>query len=208
MGTAGADGYLQFADSEVSRLCAVNFGDGVGTTIAQVQAVTNIGNVFAENGKITEFTELKYFESITELPYHAFYKCVNLATVEFPPYLQSIGQEAFDYYEVHTLSSDLILPNLVTIGYAAFPHCASKLFYAPKCTTIGDWAFYNCQQMEAMVFGATVPSLGDNSLRSLNSTCLFYVPAGALDNYLSSWWWLSTDRIKTYDDLPDKYKVL
>lgn len=82
--------YIKFADSAVENVLKNAIGDGIGVTLAQAQATTNsqISSVFSNNTNITQFDELRFFTSVTNMP--TFNGCTNLQHIQIPPSLKYI----------------------------------------------------------------------------------------------------------------------
>lgn len=97
--------YVKFNDPAFQRACAQQYGDGVGMTMEDFQAVTDNSPFWAFNGnsEITDMTEFKYF---TNVPGHSragdagyqtsfpFYNLPNLQRFEFPNQIVNIGSVA------------------------------------------------------------------------------------------------------------------
>ena len=73
--------YINFADAAVGKLCADNWGDGVGVTTEAAAQVTSLGTVFKGNTEITSFNELNRFTGVTKLS-DTFNGCTNLTEVD------------------------------------------------------------------------------------------------------------------------------
>ena len=82
--------YIKFADSAVENVLKTAIGDGIGVTIAQAQATTNsqISNLFSKNTNITQFDELRFFTSVTNMP--TFNGCTSLQHIQIPPSLKNV----------------------------------------------------------------------------------------------------------------------
>ena len=88
---------IEFADSEVKRLCVENFSsDGIGLTYEDAAAVTDLGGVFSRNTAITSFNELQYFTGLQGISRRAFNGCSSLTSVTIPSGVTTIGQSAFN----------------------------------------------------------------------------------------------------------------
>lgn len=91
--------YVRFADPEVQRIVASNWGDGTGITTEQVKAITDVDNKFSGNTLIETFDEFERFEGVTTLGNNAFKDCnslthINLKNIVLP--LTSYGTNIFE----------------------------------------------------------------------------------------------------------------
>jgi len=87
---------ITFADEKTQTICLTNWDtdeDGE-LTFEEAQAVTDIGETF-RGSNIVEFSELRYFTSLTEIPANAFRNSLSLQTVHLPATVTSIGTYAF-----------------------------------------------------------------------------------------------------------------
>ena len=74
--------YFKFADPEVERIVADNWGDGTGTSLEQIQAVTNLNRKFRANTSIQTFDELYKFTSLSSTGNSGqFENCSSLKSV-------------------------------------------------------------------------------------------------------------------------------
>ena len=91
----------------------------------------------------------------------AFVYCENLTAISFPSTLKSIGRNAFDN---NNLTSLQLNNGLETIGNYAFSGSkdlsASPVVIPQSVTSIGDNAFYNCDQMTSFTFPESLTTLG------------------------------------------------
>lgn len=65
----------------------------------------------------------------------------------------------------------------------------------PNITTIGSAAFQGCKALISVKLPATPPTVGYNAFEEINAACVFYVPTGSLAAYqaASSWSkWMNT----------------
>ena len=86
--------------------------------------------------------------------------CSNLATIELPENLDSLGESVFNSC---TALNNVTLPeNITTIGDFLFGGCSSleSINIPEGVTSVGDYAFQNCTSLKSIVFpkGATVGS--------------------------------------------------
>lgn len=112
------NGYIIFADPEVARICAENWGDGTGITLEQAAAVTSVGTVFKGNATITSFNEFGKFTKAQAVPANAFNGCTSLGRIDLGN-VTSLGASAL--YNCSALEiDDLAMPNLTNLGQNAF----------------------------------------------------------------------------------------
>lgn len=110
---------IDFADSEVKRICVENWdADNDGElSFEEAAAVTDLGDVFKGNKTITSFDELQYFKSLTSIPDRAFDNCTHLSSLIMPEGLSFIGMGAF----LHCAFESLYIPaSVVEIGLYAY----------------------------------------------------------------------------------------
>ena len=121
---------IAFEDANVAMICANNFDtDGNGyLTKAEVEAVTDLGNKFAQNKEIASFDELKYFTKISELKHFwtgqfnagQFYECSNLVSIELP--------NSVTYLGMNTFSGCTSLNHLIANGVTSMGGVCAKLW--------------------------------------------------------------------------------
>lgn len=135
---------IDFADPEVERLCAINWGNGTSITYAQAAKVTNLGNIFTGNTTITSFDELKYFTGLTYLygtnttSTGAFSGCSNLISITLPD-------------------------SCTNIQHNVFYNCTSLVTcYGGKVTNYGNQSFYGCTSLLNIDLSKAV-SIGSNT---------------------------------------------
>ena len=87
--------YFKFADPEVNRIVAENWGDGTGTTIEQIKAITGIGTLFKGNTLIETFDEFEDFTGVTYLYWEAFSNATSLTSIKLPNTIKKISK-SFD----------------------------------------------------------------------------------------------------------------
>jgi hypothetical protein len=142
--------FIKFVDDEVKRVLIANGvdtnNDG-GIEVEEAEAVTDIGNWFANNNTITSFDELQYFIGIKAIGgnysdwTYGFKRCTNLKSVILPASVTSLKHGSFEgctslksvgdmshittflsrvFYGCSALSIDVNLPNLNSLGGASF----------------------------------------------------------------------------------------
>lgn len=195
--------YVRFADPEVERIVAENWGDGTGTTLEQIQAVTSIGTVFNGNTVIETFDEFEKFTGVTGLSSNAFNSCASLTSIKFSENITNIGARAF--YKNTSLVSDIYIPNLNNIGAGAFEGCSSiervlslgaiteikggggyggtfdgcskiKEINIPSTVTkVGMYAMRNCSSLEKVELGDSITNIGHRAFEGCSSLKHFLI---------------------------------
>lgn len=169
-------GYFKFADPEVSRIVAENWGDGTGTTLEQIEDVTDISNKFQNNTVIENFDEFGKFKNVSTLntgfkgcsklkridcsnikefkeTWHtagSFRDCISLEDVGNLENLQVLGNGTFT--NCTSLNIDVYLPNITFLyGKSTFTSSGIKSFDAPNVETFkssdGDGCFQDCKSL-------------------------------------------------------------
>ena len=129
--------------------------------------VTAIGNrAFWE---CTSLKEVTIPQSVTSIGDKAFYDCRGLTSVTIPQSVTSIGDHAFDEcIHLKTLSfgensfGENIETNIKTIGNYAFFHCndLESVTIPQSVTSIGREAFRFCNKMESLAINGAIESMG------------------------------------------------
>ena len=99
-------------------------------------------------GNFYNNTEITYVDlnNLKTLGDHVFYRCTNLAQVDFGTYLETIGAEAF--YNCVSLTQEVILPaTMQTVGISAFSESKITGVNTGGAATIGSRAFFNCNEL-------------------------------------------------------------
>ena len=181
--------YFEFADPEVSRIVAENWGDGTGTSLEQIQAITDIGTVFRENTSIQTFDEFDKFTGVSRIHGKVFFNCNNLESVKIPLTVTYIGTTRNGTYTTNGAFSGCSrlvkiegLDNLQTLEVYSFARCSSLTEVSlPKVTFIGMSCFRECtsllkvgipnvQMIESDAFnGCTSLKIDDLSLPNLET---------------------------------------
>ena len=144
--------YIKFEDPVVERICATNWGDGTGITIAQAAAVTRqqIGNTFYNNTSITKFNEFKYFTGVLQSGYSGenwFSGCTSLTEITIPKQLQSMRCNNSGTFD-----------NCTSLQYIHYDNPSSML-YVP--------CMYNCTSLRSpLIFPNSVEGLLSDSIRT------------------------------------------
>lgn len=144
--------YVRFADPEVERIVAENWGDGIGTTIEQIEAVTDIGTKFSQNSEITSFDEFEKFIGVTEIigtisVIGGFTRCSNLTKIKLPNTLTKIYEGSISGQYSDT---------------GAFKQCTSLEYIElpSSVTEIPTGCFYGCTSLKTVVAKGNITRIG------------------------------------------------
>ena len=156
--------YVSFKDPEVLRVLLVKMttDDGVGITIAQAEAVTNIGSWFVNNTTIETFDEFEQFTGMKTISgnpssFGGFQGCTNLKSIKLPKSLTTIfdGASPGQYsntgaFKTCTSLESITIPPLVTkIPVSCFHGCTAlqSVEFEGDITTIGGYSFTGCSKL-------------------------------------------------------------
>ena len=130
-------------------------------------AATSIGNRAFTECPLT--TTLSLGKKITTIGDKAFYYCLKLKSVTIPQSVTSIGDHAFgECVSLKTLSfgensfGENIETNIKTIGNYAFFHCndLESVTIPQSVTSIGREAFRFCNNMKSLAINGAIESMG------------------------------------------------
>ncbi len=148
---------IEFADTEVKRICVENWDtDGDGElSYKEAAAVTDLGTVFHSNNTITTFNELEYFTGLTEIAEGAFSNCHMFCQVVLPNTIEKIDYNAFAFSPI----THIDLPeSLLEIDLEAFDHLVTVNIPKNVCviqshffTYLADIIEHRCPLIEITV---------------------------------------------------------
>lgn len=161
-------GYFKFVDPEVSRIVAENWGDGIGTTLEQIQAVSNLAGKFRGNTIIENFDEFEKFIGLSDVGSFAFADCSNLKSINIPKHINFIQEYAFANC---TSLSELTIPNNINrIGRFAFNNCTSlSIDLTDKLLNITELGLssFNNSKVYGIINMPKITNLGSTSQGSI-----------------------------------------
>lgn len=143
------------------------------------------------NGTLTEITENDLM-GITEISGYAFYYIRNLRSIEIPLGVNKIGPYSIAYCPNIT---HIDIPNSVeVISFRAFSGCnnLTTVIFADnsKLVTVDEHAFTDCTSLTRVVLKAKKPpSIQATTFSNVPTTCVFEVPADALEAYKTAQYW-------------------
>lgn len=130
--------YIRFADPVVQKICATNWGNGVGITPEQAAAIKNFNNKLQSNTAIVIFQEAKYFSGLTTLD--GAFKSSSIQTL----ILDFEGQNA-NIISLLELCSGCASIETVIIRNA-------KIAFTANASYIPINTFYNCSNLRKIIF--------------------------------------------------------
>lgn len=185
--TVNGDLYFRFADAEVNRIIAENWGDGVGTTTEEIKNITVLNGKFTGNTNIRNFDELQNFERLDLSPNGSFRECANLVSAKLPEHVKIIGENSF--YRCTSLTNinlpssltelrlncfayvparfNIDLPNLEKLEQSSFTSSGVEtVTNLGKITNIDNGntnygVFNNCGNLTSVILPSTLKHLGD-----------------------------------------------
>ena len=159
---------ITFVDPLVRDICLQNWDTNRDGALSKTEAaaVTDLGTVFKEKD-ITYFDELQYFSGLTEIGSEAFMRCSKLNRVTLPSSITLIKERAF---YMSALSSIRLNDKLFDIANAAFAYTNLYEISIPKdVVSIGQFAFYNCSNLETVFMQNEVLGLGQAAFYGCSS---------------------------------------
>ena len=180
-----SDFSIDFADSEVKRICVENWDtNGNGElSYSEAAAVTDLGDVFYYNETIKSFDELQYFTSLKTIGTESFYHCEKLTSITLPNSVTNIGDDAF-YYCISLTS--ITIPNSVTnIAYNAFGFCEklTSITIPDSVESIGRSICKGCHNLSA-IYGKFASD--DNRCLIVDGVLNSVAPAGLTEFVIPS----------------------
>ncbi|MBQ8659097.1 MAG: leucine-rich repeat domain-containing protein [Clostridia bacterium] len=156
------------------------------TSITISNSVTSIGrDAFAYCSSLTSIT---IPNSVTSIGEYAFYNCESLTSIEIPNSVTSIGRDAFSRCSSLTrievgkgntayrsIDGNLYSKDGKTLIQYAIGKTATSFTTPNSVTSIGNYAFYNCNNLTSVTIGNGVTSIGDYAFyicRSLTSVTI------------------------------------
>ena len=143
--------YYQRIDNNVNDEVEVTFGDaGYSGEITIPEVVTNANKSYR----------------VTRIGYNAFNGQNNITAFNLPNTIESIGDNAFSYYN-GSLKEINIPESVKTIGASAFSECygLENVIINEGLESIGNDAFYNNQSLKEIVLPSSLQEIGNFAFR-------------------------------------------
>ena len=138
-----------------------------------------IGRNWSYSGSGAISNDIKSVEignSVTKLPFGAFYNCSRLTSVTIPNSVTSIGGKAF--YGCSSLTSISIGNSVNEIGDQAFNGCSglTSVTIPNSVTSIGYSAFFECPGLTSVTIGNSVNEIGDQAFNGCSGLTTVTIP--------------------------------
>ena len=170
---------IDFADANVKAICVANWDTNKDGEMSEDEAaeVTDLGEVFKENTKITSFKELQYFTSLSSIGGFAFWYCKNLTSATIPSGVTSIGECAFA--NCNGLTSVTIPSSVTSFGRSAFANCSglTSVTIPSSMPSIDNWAFYGCSGLTSVTIPSSVASIGNSAFNGCSGLTSIEIPS-------------------------------
>ena len=151
----GIKDYAVLNEYETYNETEVNIPDAIEYN-GSSYVVTEIGaNAFGNTHSFSQnkYTKITLPDTIEKIGENAFKNCTNLATVNFPESLTTIGKNAFN----NTALTDIMLPKSLTyIGWGAFSECAqlAKAVFSDDAANnvleMDEYVFWRCKKLSSV----------------------------------------------------------
>ena len=152
----GIDGVNNITFDSVDEVVMPNLKDG---KVEIPKWITEIPRgLFKNNSSVKEVV---LHNEVTIIGTYAFYKCINLKTINFPNKLKQIKSWAFKH--CHNLSGNIVLPEgLVVLGESVFSDCTSitGVVIPGSVSEIKDWAFDYCTSLKSVKLSEGLKRIG------------------------------------------------
>lgn len=137
----------------IAALYAANKCGANGITQEEIDAITDITNIFSSNNtdisNIKTFDELQYFTHLTEIGDYAFGGCSKLTHVILPDTVTKIGDYAFSYCGITSID---LGNNITTIGLGTFQGTALVSIVVPaSVVNFSRFVFSYCSKLTSAI---------------------------------------------------------
>lgn len=196
-----ANGTYNPADDEADGYSEVTVNVPATPTTYDVQGTFPIyddGEVYSEMmaSQSTNITEYAPFNMVINFPEEGStikndtcHGWRGLHTVHIPNHYTDIGEGTFS--ECHDLVNANIPTSVTELKEDVFFYSGITSIDIPAgVTTIGPYAFAQCDYLKSVICRATTPpTISGDSFNEIPSDCIFYVPAASVDAYKAASNW-------------------
>ena len=145
--------------------------------------------------------------------HHLYLNGEEIKQLVIPNSVTSIGE--YKFINCWSLESVVIHDSVTSIGKKAFSNCRelTSITIPKTVTEISGEAFYECTNLAHIKLGHETPPLFNNSVYSVELTCLINyaqtleVPLGSTHSYASHEYWSKVESIYAMDGETKKYPV-
>ncbi len=151
-------------------------------------SATTIGDYAFQYG--SNLTNITIPDSVTTIGDYAFYSCDNLTSLAIPDSVATIGEDAFAYcYSLTSITVDSnnkyyssdecgVLFNKNKTTLIKYPIGSTRIGYEipGSVTTIGDDAFYACDNLTSLVIPNSVTTIGKHAFYNCNNLSTITIP--------------------------------
>ena len=151
----------------------------LGNTITSITSCA-----FGDNGTSANLTTIVIPNSVTNIDYRAFFRCVKLMDISIPSSVTNIGQDAF--WACSSLTSISIPSSVTNIGENAFSYCygLTSISIPDSVVNIGPDAFWKTNISTITILGK--PTIGRNALQTTCHISTLNVPEFTIDEVQNS----------------------
>ena len=153
--------------------CVTEIGEGafsdIGTSLYEVTIPSNVTTIGKEAFKGCRLQKVSGCEGLVEIGESAFYVASysdTFTSITIPNTLRTIGASAFR----NTRLKSIVIPTGVTaINDSVFYESQIESISLGNITSIGNYSFFNCENLTSITIPNTVISIGDNAFMSCSS---------------------------------------
>ena len=132
------------------------------TMLGTTYKVTSIASL----GSNKEITKVLGMKNVERFEYNSFANCTSLNEVAIPDGLKYIG--GYSFYNCPKLNQDIVIPASASIEEWAFHYSGIKSVTISS-SSIGNYAFADCNSLEKVVLTDDVQRIGYEAFRSCNN---------------------------------------
>lgn len=126
--------------------------------------------------KDKQITKISFGKFFKDIPDFFLWKNSSLAVIDMP-YVETIGEQAFEYSSVTTVNFG---ENLKSVGDYAFQGCnrLTKLTFNDALTDIGNYAFAECSNVAEITVGRGLKTIGEWAFYKCGAFTAIILPDG------------------------------
>ena len=177
---------IDWGDDTIPSASLTHTYAAAGTYECKIYGVTEIGT--SAFGRIAQLKEIKVGNSVINITDDSFGGCTGLKKVYISDSIVSIGWSV-TFMDCTNLEEVYLGKNIQDIGYEAFARTKLKKIEIPeKVTSVGDWCFMYCTELEEVVMNPTVPpQLAASPFDGCTNLKRIIVPHESYEAYKTAW---------------------